>query len=256
MASIPITSWEIEGEKVEAVTDFLFLDSKITADGDCSHEIKRPLLLGRKGMTNLDSVEKQRHYSADKGLYSQSYGLPSGHVWLCELDHKEGRPPKNWCLRTVVLEKTPDSSLETWRQVSRPSNQSILREMNPEYSLERLMLRLKLQYFGHLMQSAGPLENSLIWERLRAEREEGVRKWDGWTESLMRWTWTWANARRWWGTGWPGMLQSMGSQIVWHDWATEQQQMVTRLNTGVLRDQICRGKISKKLVDVWRSIQT
>ena len=122
MASSPITSWEIEGEKVEAVTDFLFLDSKITADGDYSHEIKRPLLLGRKGMTNLDSVEKQRLYSADKDLYSQSYGLPSGHVWLCELDHKEGRPPKNWCLRTVVLEKTPDSSLETGGKAIKPIN--------------------------------------------------------------------------------------------------------------------------------------
>ena len=82
MASGPITAWQIEGEKVEAVTDFLFLGSKMTADGDCSHEIRRQLLLGRKVMTNLDSVEKQRHYSADKGPYSQGYGLPSGHLRL------------------------------------------------------------------------------------------------------------------------------------------------------------------------------
>ena len=82
MASTPTTSWQIEGRKVEAVTDSLFLDSKITADGDCSHEIRRQLLLGRKVMTNLDSVEKQRHYSADKGPYSQGYGLPSGHLRL------------------------------------------------------------------------------------------------------------------------------------------------------------------------------
>ena len=75
MASDPITAWQIEGEKVEVVTDFLFLGSKITADGDCSHEIRRQLLLGRKAMTNLDCVEKQRHYSANKGLYSQGYGL-------------------------------------------------------------------------------------------------------------------------------------------------------------------------------------
>ena len=80
MASDPITAWQIEGEKVEVVTDFLFLGSKITADGDCSHEIRRQSLLGRKAMTNLDCVEKQRHYSANKGLYSQGYGLPSGHV--------------------------------------------------------------------------------------------------------------------------------------------------------------------------------
>ena len=81
-ASGPITSWQIEGEKVEVVTDFLFLGSKITADGDCSHEIKRRLLLGRKAMTNQDCVEKQRHYSADKGLYSQGNGLLNGHMWL------------------------------------------------------------------------------------------------------------------------------------------------------------------------------
>ena len=95
MASGPITAWQIEGEKVEVVTDFLFLGSKITADHDYSHEIRRQLLLGRKAMTNLECVEKQRHYSADKGLYSQGYGLPSGHVWLWELDCKEGRTPKN-----------------------------------------------------------------------------------------------------------------------------------------------------------------
>ena len=96
MSSTPITAWQIEGEKVEVVTYFLFLGSKITVDGDCSHEIRRQLLLGRKSMTNLDSVLKTRGInSADKGLYSQGYGLPSGHVWSRELDCKEGRMPKN-----------------------------------------------------------------------------------------------------------------------------------------------------------------
>ena len=83
----------MEGEKVEIVTDFLFLGSKITANGDSSHEIRRWLLLGRKAMTNLDSVEKQRHYSANKGLHSRGYGLPTGHVQLWELGRKEGRTP-------------------------------------------------------------------------------------------------------------------------------------------------------------------
>ena len=83
MASGPITSWEIDGETVETVSDFIFLDSKITADVDCSHEIKRRLLLGRKAVTNLDSIfKKQRHYFADKGLSSQGYGFSSGHVWM------------------------------------------------------------------------------------------------------------------------------------------------------------------------------
>ena len=100
MASGPIISWQIEGEKMEEVTDFFFLGSKITADGDYSHEISRWLLLGGKAMTNLDS---------DKGPHSQGYGLPGGHVWLWELDCKEVRRLKNCCLRTVVLEKTPVS---------------------------------------------------------------------------------------------------------------------------------------------------
>ena len=82
MASGPITSWQIDGETMETVTDFIFLGSKITADDDCSHGIRRQLLLGRKAMTNLDSVEKQRHYSVDKGPYSQGYGLSNGHLWL------------------------------------------------------------------------------------------------------------------------------------------------------------------------------
>ena len=108
MASSPITSWQMDGETMETVTDFIFLGSKITGGGDCSHEIKRPLLLGRKAMTNLDSVFKKWHYFANKGPYSQSYGFSSGHVWMWELDHKESWS-QNWCFWTVVLEKTLES---------------------------------------------------------------------------------------------------------------------------------------------------
>ena len=89
LASGPITSWQIDGETVETVSDFIFLGSKITADGDCRHEIKRCLLLGRRAMTNLDSILKSRHYFANKGPSNQSYGFSTSHVWLCELDHKE-----------------------------------------------------------------------------------------------------------------------------------------------------------------------
>ena len=96
MASGPITSWEIDGETVETVSDFIFWGSQITADGDCSHKIKRHLLLGRKDMTNLDSMfKKQRHHFADKGPYNQSYGFSSSHVWMWELDYKESWVPKN-----------------------------------------------------------------------------------------------------------------------------------------------------------------
>ena len=95
------------------MTGFLILGSKITADGDCSHEIRRHLLLGRKAMTNLGSVLKNRHYPASRGMYCQGCGLPSVHIQLWELDHKEGRALKNWCLRTMVLEKTPESPLNS-----------------------------------------------------------------------------------------------------------------------------------------------
>ena len=112
MASGPITSWEIDGKTVETVSDFIFLGSKITADGDCSHEIKRHLLLGRKVMTNLDSIFKSRDYFANKGPSSQGYGFSSGHVWMWELYCEESWEPKNWCFWTVVLEKTLESPMD------------------------------------------------------------------------------------------------------------------------------------------------
>ena len=110
MASGLITSWQIDREAMETVTDFIFLGSKITVYGDCSDEIKRHLLLGRKVMTNLDSMLKSRDiYFANKDLSSQSYGFSCGHVWMWELDYKESWEPKNWCFWTVVLEKTLES---------------------------------------------------------------------------------------------------------------------------------------------------
>ena len=113
MASSLITLWQVEDDYVEAVTNFLVLGSKITADDDCSHEIRRQFLLSRKSMTNLDSVLKSRHYFADRGPYSQGYGLSRSHVLMWELDNKEGRVPKNWCFWTVVLEKTLESPFES-----------------------------------------------------------------------------------------------------------------------------------------------
>ena len=111
MSSGPNTPWQIDGE---TVADFIFWGgaSKITADGDCSHEIKRRLLLGRKVMTNLGSILKSRHFFANKGPCSQSNGFSSSHVWMWELDYKESWTPKNWCLWTVVLAKTLESPLD------------------------------------------------------------------------------------------------------------------------------------------------
>ena len=139
MASGPITTWKIERETMETVTDFIFLGSKITADSHCRHEIKRRLLLGRKTMINLDSMWKSRHYFANKGQSSQSYGFSSSQVYMWALDHKE-----------IWVPKIDASELWFWRRLlrvhwtARRSNQSILKEINSEIPLEGLMLKLKL----------------------------------------------------------------------------------------------------------------
>ena len=135
-ASGPITSWQIDGETKETVSDFILGGSKITADCHCSHEIKRCLLLGEKDMTNLDSILKSRDNIADKGPSSQSYGFSSSHVWMWELNYKESWTPKNWCFWIVVLEKT----LESPSNCKDPTSHDILKEISPEYSLEGLML--------------------------------------------------------------------------------------------------------------------
>ena len=116
-----------------------------------------------------------------------------------------------WCWRRLL--RVP------W--TARRSNQSILKEISPEYSLEGLMLELKFQYFGHMMQRTDSFEKTLMLERLKAGGEGDDRGWDGWMASPTQWTWVWASSRSWWWTGRPGVLQSMGSQRVGHDWATE-----------------------------------
>ena len=162
-------------------------------------------------------MKKQRHHFANKGSYSESYGFSTSHVQMWELDHKEGWALKNWSFWTVVLEKTLENPLD----FGEIKAVSILKEIKPEYSLEGLMLKLKLQYFGHLMWRVNSLENTLMLWRIEGRREEDNRGWDGWMASLTQWTWVWASSRRWWRTGKSGMLQSMGSQRVRHDWATE-----------------------------------
>ena len=127
MASSSVTSWQIDGETMETVTDFILLGSKITMDSDCSHEIKRHLLAWKKSCDQpRQHIKKQRHHFASKGLYSHSYGFSSSHVWMWELDHKEGWAPKNWCFWIVVLEKTLKSPLDCKeiKPVHRKENQS------------------------------------------------------------------------------------------------------------------------------------
>ena len=147
MASGPITSWQIDGETMETETDFMFGGSKITVDGACSHEIKRRLLLGRKTMTNLDSILKSRDITLPTKVHLVKAMVFPVVMYGCESwtvkkpEHGRIDAFALWC-----LEKTLESPLD-----SRRSNQSILKEINPEYLLEGLMLKLELQYFGHLM---------------------------------------------------------------------------------------------------------
>ena len=216
----------------------IFMGCKIIANGDCSHEIKRCLLLERKAVSKLDSILKSRDI-ADKDPSSQSYSFSCSHVWMWELDHKEGQVPKNWCFWTVVLEKTLENLLDCkkvkpvnlkgnqpwiligrtatkvrlvkamvfpvvmygceswtvkkadcrridafemwcWRRLlripwtARRSNQSILKEVDPEYSLEVLLMKLKLQYFGHLIWRDDSLEKTLMLEKIEGKRRRGA----------------------------------------------------------------------------------
>ena len=169
MVSDPITSWQIDGE---TVAEFIFLDSKITADGDCSHEIKRRLLLQRKVMTNLDSILKSRNITLSTKVRLVKamvfpvvmYGYESWTIKKAEHRRIDGF----W---TVVLEKTLESP---W--TARRSNQSILKEISPGCSLERLMLKLKLQYFGHLVQRADSLEKTRMLQKIESGRRKGWQR--------------------------------------------------------------------------------
>ena len=154
IASGPITSWQIQWETLETVTDFIFLSSKITADGDCSHEIKRHLLLGRKAMINLDSILKSRDVTLPTTIRLVKAMVFPVVMYGCE----------SWTVKKAEHQRIDAFELWCWRRLlrvpwtARRSNQSILKEITPEYSLEGLMLKLKLQYFGHLMRRTDSFE--------------------------------------------------------------------------------------------------
>ena len=209
-------SWEIDGETVETGSDFIFLGSKIAADGDCSHEIKRRLLLERKVMANLDSILKSRHYFANKSLSSQSYGFSCGHVWMWESDCKESWVLKNWCFWTVALEKTPESPLacKEIQPVHSKGDQSWVFIGRTDAEAETPILWPPHAELTHW-------KRSWCWEGLGAGGEGDDRGWDGWMASWTWWTWVWANSRSWWWIGRLGVLWFMGSQRVGHDWVTE-----------------------------------
>ena len=192
-----------------------FLGSKITADGDCSHEIKRHLLLERKAMTNLDSILKSRDISLPTKVRLVKAVVFPVVMYGCE----------SWTIKKAESQRINAFELWCWRRLlrvpstTRRSHQSFLKEISPEYSLEGLML--KLQYFGHLMQRTDSLENSLMLGKTEGRRRKDNRGWEGWMVSPTQWTWVWTSSGSWWWTEKSGVLRSMGLQTAGHDWATE-----------------------------------
>ena len=168
MASSPITSWKIDGETMETVRGFILGGFKITADGDCNHEIRRCLLLGRKAMTNLDNILKSRDIILlTKICLIKAMAFP---LVMCECE--------NWTVKKAECQRIDAFELWCWRRLlrvpwtARRSNQSILKESSPECSLEGMMLRLKLQYFGHLMQRVNSLEKTVMLGGIGGRRKE------------------------------------------------------------------------------------
>ena len=198
-------------------SDRLYLGgSKITADSDCSHEIKRHLRLGRKAMINLDSILKRRNITLPakvrlaKAVFFPvvMYGCDSWTIKKAERQRIGSF--ERWCWRRLLR--------VTW--TARRSNQSILKDISPEYSLEmNISARAETPIlWPPWCEELTHWKRSWFWERLKVGGEGDDRGWDGWMSSLTQWTWVWVNSRSWWWTGRPGMLQSMGLQRVKHDW--------------------------------------
>ena len=193
-----------------------FLGLQNHCHGDCSHEIKRRLLLERKAMTNLDSILKSRNISLPtKVRLVKAMVFP---VVMCGCE--------SWTMKKFECGRIDAFKPCCWRRCLRVpwtasrSNQSILKEINPEYALKGVVLKWKLQIFGHLMWRADSLKRPWCWQRLKVEAEGDDRGQESWMAPSNQWTWVWANSRGWWRTGKPGVLQSMGSHRVVRDWTT------------------------------------
>ena len=219
MASGPITSWQIGGKTMETVANFIFLGSKITTDGDCRHEIKRHLLLGRKAMTNLDSILKSRNTVLPTKVCLVKAMVFPVVMYGCE----------SWTIKKAECWRTDAFELWCWRRLlrvpwtARRSSESILKVISPECSLEGLKLKLKFQYSSHLKRRTDSLEKTL-----RSGGEGGDRGWDGWMASPTRWTWVSASSGSWWWTGKPGLLGVRKSQTRLSHW--------TKLNTNWINE--------------------
>ena len=220
MASGLITSWQIDGKTMEIVRDFIFVDSKITADGNCSHEIKRRLLLGRKPMTNLDIILKSRDISLPTKVHPIKAMVFPVLLYGCE----------SWVIKRAEHWRTDAFELWDWRRLlrapwtARRSNQSILKEFSPEYQswIHWKDWCWSSNTLGHLMQRTDSLEKTLMLGKTEGRKRRGIYSgWDDWMASPTRWSWVWGSSGSWWGTGKPGMLKSMGSPRVRHNWVTE-----------------------------------
>ena len=194
----------------------IYLGSKITADGDCSHEIKRCLLLGRKVMTNLDSIFKSRDITLPTEVHLVKAIFFPVVMYGCE----------SWTVKKAERRRIDAFELWCWRLLrvpwtARRSNQSILKEISSEYSLEGLMLKLKLQYFDYLMRRADSFEKTLMLGKIEDRRRRGRQRMR-WLDDITDWcTRVWVNSGSWWWTGRPGVLWFMGSRRVGQDWETE-----------------------------------
>ena len=234
MASSPITSWQIDGETMETVTGFISLGSKITADGDCSHEIKRHLLLERKGMTNLDSILKSRDITLPTKVC-----IVKAMAFPIVMYGYESWTKRRQSAKELVLSNR-GAGENSWESFELQVDQ-----MNQSWRKSTLNIHWKdwcwrsntLATWCEEPTHRKDPDVGKDW----GQEKGGDRRWDGWKASLTQWTWVWANSRRQWRTGKPGVLQSTGSQRVGRDLATEQQQQqITKV-----RELFCMGPKSQ-----------